>query len=96
LSEHSLITPSRLLILYDVSQKINSLLNLKKLLHEIMVQAVKILHAEKGANAAPVNMAEEILRKVRFFIVKQDLSGNSNKRCSFIQSLFTLTSLNLR
>lgn len=48
MSEHSLITPSRLLILYDVSQKINSLLNLKKLLHEIMVQAVRILHAEKG------------------------------------------------
>ena len=42
------IAPSRLLMLYEVSNKINSQLNLKKLLDEIMDQAIALLQAEKG------------------------------------------------
>ena len=42
------ITPSRLLTLYEVSKKINSELNLEKLLDEIMDQAIALLKAEKG------------------------------------------------
>lgn len=42
------ITPLRLLTLYEVSRKINSQLNLARLLDEIMDQAIALLHAEKG------------------------------------------------
>jgi len=42
------ITPLRLLTLYEVSRKINSQLNLARLLNEIMDQAIVLLHAEKG------------------------------------------------
>lgn len=42
------IAPSRLLTLYEVSNKINSQLNLQKLLDEIMDQAIALLRAEKG------------------------------------------------
>ncbi len=42
------ITFAQLVTLYEVSRKINSQLNFKKLLDEIMDLAIELLHAEKG------------------------------------------------
>ncbi|MFQ5708475.1 MAG: ATP-binding protein [bacterium] len=42
------ITHAQLLTLHEVSSKINSELNLRKLLDEIMDLAIELLHAEKG------------------------------------------------
>lgn len=42
------ITYAQLVTLYDVGSKINSQLNLQKLLDEIMDSAIELLHAEKG------------------------------------------------
>lgn len=42
------LNPLRLLTLYEVSNKINSELNLEKLLDEIMDQAIALLKAQKG------------------------------------------------
>lgn len=42
------ITHAQLITLFEVSRKINSELNLDKLLNEIMDRAIKLLHAEKG------------------------------------------------
>lgn len=44
----SQLNPLRLNLLYEVSRKINSELNLEKLLNEIMDQAIALLNAEKG------------------------------------------------
>lgn len=48
MSESSNITYAQLITLYEVSRKINSQLNLQKLLDEIMDMAIGLLHAEKG------------------------------------------------
>ncbi|MFQ5865811.1 MAG: ATP-binding protein [bacterium] len=42
------ITYAQLITLYEVSRKINTQLNLQKLLDEIMDLAIQLLHAEKG------------------------------------------------
>jgi signal transduction histidine kinase len=42
------ITYAQLITLYEVSRKINTQLNLRKLLDEIMDLAIQLLHAEKG------------------------------------------------
>ncbi len=58
------ISASRLATLYEVSRKINSHLNLDRLLEEIMDQAIELLEAEKGLILLKEGPAGELVVKV--------------------------------
>lgn len=58
------ISASRLATLYEVSRKINSHLNLDRLLEEIMDQAIELLEAEKGLILLKEEPSGELVVKV--------------------------------
>lgn len=69
------VTFAQLQTLYDVSRQINSELNLKKLLDDIMDQAVDLLRAEKGLILFKNNKTKETEVRVARSIDKQNLGS---------------------
>lgn len=67
------INPLRLSALYEVSRKINTQLNLEKLLDEIMDQAIELLQAEKGVILLMEPEKNELSVKVARAMDKQNL-----------------------
>ncbi len=73
MSDHSNITHAQLITLYEVSGKINSQLNLQKLLDEIMDLAIKLLEAEKGVLLLRERGSEELTVQVARSIEKNSI-----------------------
>src|SRR3990172_252445 len=67
------ITYAQLITLYEVSRKINSQLNLKILLDEIMDSAIELLHAEKGVLLLKRPDSDELSVEVARFLDKRSI-----------------------